>query len=100
MHHVPLAFDRRQTRLLIKRHRWASGEPAPRHRLMHQVQRFVRPFTKSRSIRVLGEDRTIREELQRDANQTRPHPACYRHETRVAWFDEAYASAVRERAQE
>jgi len=96
MRHIPLTFDRSETRLLIQRHSWASAEPTLRHNLMNQVESFVRPFIKRRTMRVLGEDRLICEGLQVGARQIRPGPAYRRQEARVAWFDEAYAAAMRE----
>jgi len=96
MHHVPLAFDRSETRLRIQRHRWASSEPNLGDKIMDQVEPFVRPFVKSRTIRVLEEDRLICEGLQLGARQIRAGPAYSRQEARVAWFDEAYVAAMRE----
>jgi len=51
-------------------------------------------------VHFVKEDRAICGGLQRNARQIQPRPACAQHEMRVAWFDEAFAAAIRERGGE
>ena len=98
--HIPLAFDRSETRFRISRHRADAVSPSLLHRLVALADPLLLVLVRLALVHFVKEDRAICGGLQRNARQIQPRPACAQHEMRVAWFDEAFAAAIRERGGE
>lgn len=94
-HHIPLAFDRSETRFRVLRHRADAARPSLGQRLIDLAGPFLQLLARMVALQVLQEDRAVCERLQRNARQIQPHPAYAHHEMRVEWFNEAYAAAMR-----
>ncbi|WPB85470.1 aromatic ring-hydroxylating oxygenase subunit alpha [Sediminicoccus rosea] len=96
--HVPVAADRTHLEATT-----AAVAGLPRHaswlmRLIAPFEWARLPFVQRRMLRVLREDQAVCEAMQTGAAQIAPDPLYGAAEARIAWFDEAYAAAMRPEA--
>jgi len=92
---IALAHDRSEVSVRVLRWR---AEPGGRGVASRIAELFEGPgllLARHRTLRILKEDRAICENLQGQARQIAPEAPLGAAETRVGWFNEAYADAMR-----
>lgn len=93
--HLPIAVDRTDVETIIIRAPQRHLDQSPLARLLAPFEGLIMPFVRRGAMRVLREDLEVCENLQKSAHQIAPDPLYGASEIRVAWFNEAYAQAMR-----
>ncbi len=91
---IPLAHDRSEITIRIHRHRASAEVHTPLSRAFDLFEPVRLRLVRYLTLRVLREDRAICETLQAEARQIPPDPPLSAAETRIAWFNTAYAEAM------
>lgn len=93
--HLPAAFDRTDLEITITPAPLRHQDSARLPRWLAPLKPLAIPLVRRGALRVLREDQEICENLQKGAHQIAPNPLHGASEIRVAWFNEAYAGAMR-----
>jgi phenylpropionate dioxygenase-like ring-hydroxylating dioxygenase large terminal subunit len=92
---IPLASDRSEWAIRFIRLRPNGARPGVLTAALNLSEPVRLAMLRWHLLQVLREDRAICEELQRHARQIAPDPIHGASEIRVAWFNAAYAEAMR-----
>ncbi|MBX9748613.1 MAG: Rieske 2Fe-2S domain-containing protein [Roseococcus sp.] len=93
--HVPVSVDRTELEVMVAPAARPRRYSSRLLRILAPFEWFRIPLVRRSALRVLREDQVICENLQKAARQIADDPILGAAEIRVAWFNEAYAEAMR-----